>query len=151
MIFSVKERVVADRQAEIQQLRAIMSRAATGMPIVSAYLHGSVAQNRDDEHSDVDIALFVLPEISVAQSSKLELDLELALIKHAVHEPDVRVINLAPLEAKARIIQSGILLFSGDEMARLNLEQEILRALRTAQSILREQRASYVAQALSRP
>jgi hypothetical protein len=50
-----------------------------------------------------------------------------------------------------KIIKNGTLIFSGDDLARINLEQEIIQKYRQAEPVLREERASYIARALSQP
>jgi len=112
-----------DREQLINMLRAKLPSLLQGQPVVAAYLYGSFAQGYPTPFSDVDIAL-VLSDESVTPRERLRLQLQLSveLTEAGVAEADVRIVNKAPLMMRGQVACQGILLYSGDETARVEFE-----------------------------
>jgi len=92
-------------------------------PVQIAYFHGSAAQNRNTKLSDIDIAIVVDYQVDSKQYLNIELELSVALEnKTGLKDLDVRIINLAPLEVKGKVLEEGLLVFSADEEKRVAFE-----------------------------
>lgn len=105
-------------------MRACLSQVFSSHPVALAYLYGSVAAGRATPLSDVDIAL-VLVDGQYDPSKRLALELKIEdEIAQAcgIGEIDVRAINDAPLMVRGEVVTNGILLFSRDEVFRVDFE-----------------------------
>lgn len=105
-------------------MRSCLSRVFSNHPVALAYLYGSVAAGRATPLSDVDIAL-VLIEGQYEPSKRLELELKIEdeiAQSCGIAEIDVRVINDAPLLIRGEVVTDGVLLFSRDEVFRVDFE-----------------------------
>ncbi len=82
-------------------------------PILFAYLYGSVAIEQAHPFSDLDIAIYIAPGLSVKDSFSLEMSLSLEIDKHLVNGPpcDVRIMNYLPLTVVGQIVTDGILVY----------------------------------------
>ena len=108
---------------KIEDIKAILEKCPE---VLAAYLHGSALVSSHPH--DIDIALYLYPEvfeglsrngeISLSFAIPLELDLE-RLLKHKV---DVQILNRAPLSFKYRVISDGILLVDKDSNLRSDFE-----------------------------
>ena len=99
----------------------------SGYPVAVAYLYGSAASGQMTPLSDVDVAL-VLAEEAKLSTDRLRFELAMAdALSEAcgLSEIDVRVINDAPLTVKGEIVTNGVLLYSGDDAARMKFETSV--------------------------
>ena len=111
------------------KIKEIASEIFSGTQVLFAYLYGSYAVDLDHPFSDLDIGIYV----EEAMSDKyLELELSLSLIIDKklwnIVESEVRIINLLPLIIKGKIITEGILIYSRDEIRRIEFEIQTLKA-----------------------
>jgi predicted nucleotidyltransferase len=99
-------------------------------PVLLAYLYGSYATGRPYPFSDLDIALVTDGTLSARQEVELQVTVatELEARCLALPEVDVRVINLAPLTFQGQVLYYGILLYSRDEVRRVEFETSVRSA-----------------------
>ena len=95
-------------------------------PVLFAYLYGSFATGCVHPFSDIDIAIFtegILPE------KRLEIELMLSLkfdnILDCNAKSEVRILNDLPLVLKGQIISDGLLIYSDNEVERVDFETRI--------------------------
>ncbi len=109
----------------IESLASQLGEIAAAHPaIILAYLYGSMATGQNTPFSDVDIALLVDEHLL---PSDRQLQFRLALAEEidrrcGLSNADVRVINHAPLMLRGQVVTDGILLFSRDEVQRVEFE-----------------------------
>ena len=95
-----------------------------------AYLHGSYTSGRPSPFSDLDIALVTDGPLSARQ----EMDLQIAIAtdlearRPDLPEVDARIINQAPLTFQGQVLYYGILLYSRDEVRRVDFETSVRSA-----------------------
>jgi uncharacterized protein len=101
-------------------LRAIFSKYS----IALAYLYGSEAVGQATLLSDFDIALVMVHEVYDPKSRLiLELELEEEIARTCgIGNIDVRIMNEAPLMVRGEVVTKGILLYSLDEVFRVDYE-----------------------------
>jgi hypothetical protein len=120
-------KVQAERQLEADRMLAHLREAAPPIlarhPVDAAYVYGSVARGTVTPLSDVDIALLLSEELPPYERFMLELTIqgEIEMVG-GLPTVDVRAINEAPLMARGRILQQGILLYEGDHKRRVAFE-----------------------------
>jgi predicted nucleotidyltransferase len=97
--------------------------ALSEYPVEFAYLYGSYATGTNRKFSDLDIALLVEDRVPPEKywdiESKISLKID-ALLKEV--ESDVRIFNLAPLNYRAQIVKEGKLIYSKNEIKRVDFE-----------------------------
>jgi predicted nucleotidyltransferase len=96
--------------------------------LVIAYLFGSQARGDTGPLSDVDVAVLVKDEISPQETLALRLRLMEAIGRAlGLERVDVVVLNEAPYLLQHRVIRDGKVLYSRDELARVQYEFRVLR------------------------
>jgi predicted nucleotidyltransferase len=106
------------------QQQASLAQVLSQYPIVAAYLYGSVAAGIATPLSDVDIALVVV-EGKLPRDGRLKFELEVeGKVADACNlsKADVRTINDAPIMVKGEVVTNGILLYRGNNDARIEFE-----------------------------
>jgi len=114
----VKEDIINKLQEELPGIFA-------DLPVMMAYLFGSVVDDYARPSSDVDIALVLSHnyESSAYECMLMEFDIALQIEKNCgIGQADVRTINQAPLTVQGSILTEGVLLFSRDEVFRVDYE-----------------------------
>ena len=98
-------------------------------PVRFAYLYGSFATGNAHPFSDIDIAIYT-GGVSSAKSLELELSLSVAFDDKldCNAKSEVRTMNHLPLIINGTIISEGLLLFSADEVERVDFETRIRSA-----------------------
>lgn len=98
-------------------------------PVLFSYLYGSYATGLVHPFSDLDIGIYA-EKISRRQCLKLEMSLALEIDKGLEHvvASEVRVMNDLPLVVTGNIITEGILIFSKNEVMRVDFETSIRSA-----------------------
>ncbi|MGB9498847.1 MAG: type VII toxin-antitoxin system MntA family adenylyltransferase antitoxin [Dissulfuribacterales bacterium] len=99
-------------------------------PILFAYLYGSIAIDQAHPFSDLDIAIYVTPALSIKDSLSLEMSLSLEIGKNMENGPpsDIRIMNRLPLTIAGQIVTDGILIYCRDDNARIDYETAIRSA-----------------------
>jgi predicted nucleotidyltransferase len=111
-----------------QRLRDAAGGAFEGLPVLFAYLFGSVVSDRAHSDSDVDVAVYLEPGVS----SDRFLDLSLEVVRRlseasGVGQIDILVLNEASLPILGRVVRTRAILYSRDEPARVRFESRTLR------------------------
>jgi len=111
----------------VQRLRAAAGRLFPGSPLLAAYAYGSRISGRPRPASDVDVGYY-LKGYRTGQllSIRDELHLVSALSDAVELEVDLRNLAGAPLELRGRVLEEGVRVFSGDDVARVELERDLL-------------------------
>jgi len=98
-------------------------------PVLFAYLYGSYATGVVHPFSDLDIGIYI---DKVPDSKHLELELSLSLEIDANIESgvasEVRIINNLPLVILGKTITEGALIYSRDEIIRVDFETSVRSA-----------------------
>jgi predicted nucleotidyltransferase len=98
-------------------------------PVLFAYLYGSYVTGLSHPFSDLDVAIFVE---GLDNRACLNLELSLALrvdekLDHAI-QSEVRVLNHLPLVVQGKILGEGELIYSKDDMKRIEFETQVRKA-----------------------
>jgi predicted nucleotidyltransferase len=110
-----------------------------------SYLYGSYATGEAHPFSDLDIGIFV-EKISAAEQLEIELSLALKFdekLSHAV-STDVRIINTLPLAVQGEIITNGILIYSCNEIERVDFEKSVRKDFFDFSHVLRQYQKKYI-------
>lgn len=95
--------------------------------VVAGMLFGSQASGQAGPLSDVDLAVWLDPDLSREQRSALRTELSLAAVEAlGTDEVDVVVLNQAPPLLRHRAMKGGLRLFERDPRARVRLETAAL-------------------------
>lgn len=110
---------------EREALRAALANLSGELDIIGAYLYGSRARGEAHENSDYDVAIFTGRDPGTESTGRLEMDLcELLEKKSGLRCLDVRILDQAPLMIRGKVLTEGLLLYTGNEVARVRLERE---------------------------
>jgi len=105
-------------------LRTTLGAIFAKYPISLAYLYGSEAAGQATPLSDFDIALVMTDDVYKPKSHltlELQVEEEIARIC-GIGNIDVRIMNEAPLMVRGEVVTNGILLYSQDEVFRVDYE-----------------------------
>src|SRR3989304_3291822 len=96
----------------LDRLRGVASGSFEGTPVVFAYLFGSVAEGRAGPARDVDVAVYLEPEVTSQRYLGLSLGWAGTLSEASgVGGSEVLVLYEAPLPIKGRVVRQRIVLF----------------------------------------
>jgi predicted nucleotidyltransferase len=111
----------------VTRLRAAAERLFRTGPVLAAYAYGSRISGRPRPTSDLDIGYY-LQGYRLGQVLPLreELRLASALSDDVGLEVDLRNLADAPLEVRGRVLEEGVRIYSGDDVARVELERDLL-------------------------
>ena len=133
-----------------QKLRKIAPAVFEGTPVLFAYLYGSYAKGLSHRFSDLDVGIFVEDR---DRKACLHLELSLALridenLDHVV-QSEVRVLNHLPLVVQGRILGDRELIYSRDEMKRIDFETQIRKTYFDFLPVIQQYQNAYRERALS--
>jgi uncharacterized protein len=119
--------------AHVEKIRnsllAIVPDIFSKHPVLFAYLYGSYATGLVHPFSDLDIGIYIE---KVPDRKYLELELSLSLEIDAGMEAgigsEVRIINNLPLMILGEMITEGVLIYSRDEVVRVDFETSVRSA-----------------------
>ena len=111
------------------KIRRLAPQIFKNHPVEFAYLYGSIATGYVHPFSDIDIAIYT-HGVSQAKSLKLELLLSLVIDEKldVNMKSEVRTMNNLPLIVNGQIVSSGILIYSTNEVERVDFETRIRSA-----------------------
>ena len=121
------------KNVRVNKIRDSLSAIAPGIfskyPVLFAYLYGSYASGVVHPFSDLDIGIYIE---KVPDRKYLELELSLSLEIDAGMETgiasEVRIINNLPLVILGKMITEGALIYSRDEVIRVDFETSVRSA-----------------------
>ena len=111
----------------VARLREAARAAFDGTEVFLAYAHGSRVHGRPRADSDVDVAYYAggYPG-TVRLPVEEQLSLAARLGSAVGVEVDLRPLAAAPLDVRGRVLERGVRVYCSDEVARMNLERELL-------------------------
>ena len=111
----------------VTQLRSAAERLFQGGGLLAAYAYGSRVSGHPRPDSDVDVGYY-LKGYRAGEHLSLREELRLAsALSNAVGlEVDLRNLADAPLELRGRVLEEGVRVYSGDDVARVELERDLL-------------------------
>ena len=100
-----------------------------GTPVFLAYAFGSRCTGRARPDSDLDLGYY-LTAGAPARVLPLREEMILATRLSALVglDVDLRGLGEAPLEVRGRVLEEGVRIYCSDEVARVNLERDLLGA-----------------------
>jgi hypothetical protein len=91
-----------------------------------AYLYGSVAMRAQTLESDIDVAVYLKP-MNINDFVRTEEKLSIALIMRLHNDRvDLRVLNALPFLMQYTVLRDGILIFSQNELERVDFETQVM-------------------------
>ena len=115
-----------DSQAKLVQAAA---EVFAGTRVFLAYAYGSRCTGRARPDSDLDLGYYLTRRApSPALSIKEEMELATRLSSRVGLEVDLRNLGDAPLEVRGRALEDGVRIYCSDDVARVNLERDLLSA-----------------------
>ncbi|MCD6473358.1 MAG: nucleotidyltransferase domain-containing protein [Thermoplasmata archaeon] len=94
--------------------------------IVLAYLFGSIARGEAGKHSDVDIGILLSYNFKPDRFYEVKIAEEIEK-KSGIKNVEVTILNDKKLSFLNQVLRYGKILFSRDEMARINFETTITK------------------------
>ena len=122
----------------LEQIRSAARRVFEGTPVFLAYVYGSRIAGSPSPDSDLDIGYYAGdPPGRGAVSLRGEMELLDRLSRELGLEVDLRDLGPAPLELRGRILETGMHVYSSDEVRRVDLERDILGRYHDVKEMLR--------------
>lgn len=110
-------------------LERLRSAAAARFParrILTAYAYGSRVGGRARPDSDLDVGYYLTGHTRDSLPLAEEMLLAAELSSDLGLTVDLRGLGEAPLELRGRVLEEGVRIFSGDDVARVGLERDTL-------------------------
>ena len=126
-------------------LAAIAPSIFSRYPVLFAYLYGSYATGLVHPYSDIDIGVYIK---DLQDSKHLEFELSLSLefdnLSTTKVESEVRIINNLPLVILGNIVTEGVLIYSRNEMLRVDFETSVRSAYFDFLPVIRRYNREYI-------
>ena len=137
------------KNVHVNKIRDSLSAITPGIfskhPVLFAYLYGSYASGVVHPFSDLDIGIYI---DKVPDSKHLELELSLSLEIDAniesVVASEVRIINNLPLVILGKTITEGALIYSRDEIIRVDFETSVRSAYFDFLPVIQRYHSTYI-------
>ncbi len=92
--------------------------------VLFTYIFGSYARNEQHPSSDLDIGIYLKEPFDTTADLLMTLNFEISQIIEGI-EIDVRILNKGSLEFLFKVITDGLLLFSIDDVKRMQFEKSV--------------------------
>ncbi len=114
-------------------------------PVLFAYLYGSYATGTVHPFSDLDIGVYA-QGTSAREKLRLELMTALEIDERLAKgiESEVRVINELPLLLKGQIVTEGFLIYSRNDVLRVDFETSVRKAYFDFLPVIRSYERQYL-------
>jgi predicted nucleotidyltransferase len=111
----------------LDRLKAAAEQAFRGRQVLAAYVFGSRVSGRPLPSSDLDVGYY-LGDFREGETLSAGEEMRLAgTLSEAVGlRVDLRDLAHAPLELRGRVLEEGVRVYSGDPVARVALERDLL-------------------------
>ena len=135
----------------IKKLQHVSHSVFSFYPVLFAYVYGSYATDTPHPFSDLDIGIYLQPELE-DHVHKIEMALALELDKKLGHiiETDVRALNNLPLTFLGQILTEGILIYSRNEHARVGFEVGIRKRYFDFIPVIQNYNKAYIESSISK-
>jgi predicted nucleotidyltransferase len=110
----------------LERLRAAAASRFAARGILVAYAHGSRVGGRPGPGSDLDVGYYLADPTRQSLPLAEEMLLAAELSSDVGLTVDLRSLGEAPLELRGKILEEGVRIFSGDDVARVALERDTL-------------------------
>ncbi|MBI4476660.1 MAG: nucleotidyltransferase domain-containing protein [Acidobacteria bacterium] len=125
--------------ALIGRLREVAGPLFRDRSILAAYAYGSRVAGRPRPESDLDVGYYLAPpRLGESLPIVVELRLASALSESMGVEIDLRSLVDAPLELRGCVLEEGIRIYSGDDVARVGLERDLLARYHDYKDVFRQ-------------
>ena len=127
-----------------KSLIEIVSNVFGNHPVLFAYLFGSFATEVVHPYSDIDIGIYI-EDASIEKGLDLELALSVQIDEKldCQAKTDVRIINNLSLVIKGKIVCEGILIYSTNEIERIDFETSVRGSYFDFLPVIRRYQRSY--------
>lgn len=123
----------------IDRLRAAAACVFPARTVLAAYVYGSRVSGRPRAGSDLDVGYYLLGDpAGHTLSLREEMTLQSELSDAVGLEVDLRDLADAPLELRGRVLEDGVRVYSGDDVARVGLERDLLARYHDYKDVFRE-------------
>ena len=114
-------------------------------PILFAYLYGSYATGLIHPFSDLDIGIYI-ENVPASKHLELELSISLEIDSYMRGEvaSEVRIINELPLVMIGEIITEGIIIYSRNEVVRVDFETAVRSAYFDFLPVIHRYHSAYI-------
>lgn len=114
-------------EALLVTLRRVAASVFAGWPVLLAYAYGSRIWGHPQRSSDLDVGYYLAPDAGQpCLSLRHELELADRLSAGVGVEIDLRCLWGAPLGLRGRVLTEGRRIYCSDEVARVDLERDLL-------------------------
>jgi len=133
----------------IQNIKDYLLEVATDIfsrhPILFAYLYGSYATGLIHPFSDLDIGIYI-ENVPARKHLELELSISLEIDSYMRGEvaSEVRIINELPLVMIGEIITEGIIIYSRNEVVRVDFETAVRSAYFDFLPVIHRYHSAYI-------
>ncbi|MFC1516709.1 nucleotidyltransferase domain-containing protein [Thermodesulfobacteriota bacterium] len=137
------------QKTNIKNIRNSLLEAASDIfakhPVLFAYLYGGFAIGLVHPFSDLDIGIYI-EDLPHKKSLELELSLSLEIDKNIGSgvTSEVRIINTLPLTVTGNIITEGDLIYSRNEVVRVDFETSVRSAYFDFLPIIQQYQRAYI-------
>ena len=108
--------------AAVLDVQGLIAYLTSQPDVAAAYLFGSLAQGTAMPHSDVDVAILLMPSSDEAYLATRRLQLIAELELFANRQMDVVVLNQSPLLLRHQVLLHGRRLYEGNRHERVEFE-----------------------------
>ena len=123
----------------IERLRGAAARVFPARRVLAAYAYGSRVSGRPRAGSDLDVGYYPLGDgAGHTLSLREEMTLQSELSDAVSLEVDLRDLAEAPLELRGRVLEDGVRIYSGDDVARVGLERDLLARYHDYKDVFRQ-------------
>jgi predicted nucleotidyltransferase len=115
---------MANAELSHDRIRRAAEHVFENTGVFLAYAYGSRIHGKPSARSDLDVGYYADPGRPPPIREEMALGAKMSELLAV--EVDLRDLREAPLELRGRVIEDGIRVYCGDDVARVNLERDLL-------------------------